>query len=94
MLQPKIKLQKPVLRPPGQRAGLAGHHRWQPSHGPHDGHNLPWFAYYADGAEVLDGSQKLKCLKSVGEEGLEKGENPLPENASVFSDPVINLTGL
>jgi len=55
-------------------------------------HGLPWFAYYADGAEVLEGSQKLKSLKSVKEKGLEKGDNPLPENASVFSDPVINLS--
>jgi hypothetical protein len=55
-------------------------------------HNLPWFDYYADGAEILQGSRKLKGLKSVKEKGIEKGDNPLPENVSVFSDPVINLS--
>mgnify|MGYP000162144869 CR=1 FL=1 len=55
-------------------------------------HNLPWFEYYTDGAGVLDGSEKLSGLKSVKEKGIEKGDNPLPKNASVFSDPVINLS--
>jgi len=55
-------------------------------------HNLPWFEYYADGAGVFDGSDRLNGLKSVKEKGIAKGGNPLPKNASVFSDSVINLS--
>lgn len=54
-------------------------------------HKLPWFAYYTEGAGILGGSEKLKGVESVKAKGIRKGDNPLPENETVFSDPVINL---
>jgi len=44
---------------------------------------LPWFSYYAEAATAVDGSEKLKGLKSVAQLGKEKGDAPLPENKSV-----------
>lgn len=35
--------------------------------------------------------RQLKGVKTVKEKGIQKGDNPLPENETVFSDPVINL---
>jgi hypothetical protein len=52
---------------------------------------LPWFDFYADGAAALAGSAKLANLKSVAELGAEKGDIPLPENASVTPETVIQL---
>lgn len=52
---------------------------------------LPWFDYYNEGAQALDGSEILKKLKSVIKLGLEKGENPLPENGSATPEKVIKL---
>ncbi|MGD1048304.1 MAG: hypothetical protein ABR899_06075, partial [Candidatus Krumholzibacteriaceae bacterium] len=52
---------------------------------------LPWFDYYNEGAEALEGSEILKKLKSVIKLGLEKGENPLPENTSTDPGNVIEL---
>jgi hypothetical protein len=52
---------------------------------------LPWFDYYDDGAAALAGSAKLASLKSVAELGAEKGDVPLPENASVTPETVIQL---
>jgi hypothetical protein len=52
---------------------------------------LPWFDYYDDGAAALAGSSKLANLKSVAEMGAEKGDVPLPENASVTPETVIQL---
>lgn len=53
---------------------------------------LPWFDHYADGA-TLDGTDKLKGLKSVTEMEKEKGHKILPENESIEikSDKIINL---
>ncbi|MEI8032253.1 MAG: vWA domain-containing protein [Chlorobiaceae bacterium] len=48
---------------------------------------FPWFDYYAEsGTTAIDGSEKLKGLKSVNEMGEKKNESPLPEN-----DPVEDL---
>jgi hypothetical protein len=55
-------------------------------------YGLPWFDYYNDGAEALDGSKKLNNVKSVKDKAVEKGDNPLPENSTVFSDPIIKLS--
>ena len=54
-------------------------------------HHMPWFDYYNDGAGVLKGSKKLASIKSVKDKAIEKGDNPLPENSTVFSDPVIKI---
>jgi hypothetical protein len=52
---------------------------------------LPWFDYYAEGAEALEGSDILKQLKSVIRLGREKRERPVPENGPVRPDAVVRL---
>jgi hypothetical protein len=52
---------------------------------------LPWFDYYDDGAEALEGAPALSGLKSVAELGKEKGNIPLPENESVTPETVVQL---
>lgn len=54
---------------------------------------LPWFDYYDDQAQALDGAKELAGLKSVADLGQEKGDVPLPENESVTPDTVIRLRG-
>ncbi|MGI9242043.1 MAG: hypothetical protein ACR2RV_14665 [Verrucomicrobiales bacterium] len=51
---------------------------------------LPWFDYYSD-AKSVGGSSILDKLKSVVTLGREKGDNPLPENASAPPEKVIVL---
>jgi hypothetical protein len=53
-------------------------------------YGLPWFDYYSENPAV-DGSRKLAALKTVGEIGKQKGELPLPENASVDPHKVVHL---
>jgi hypothetical protein len=45
--------------------------------------DLPWFEYYGGDTEVLEGSKKLKKLKSVVEIAIEKKDVPIPENETV-----------
>jgi hypothetical protein len=52
---------------------------------------LPWFAYYGAGAPAVEGSGILAKLKSVVQMGKEKGDAPLPENASVTAGPIVEL---
>jgi len=52
---------------------------------------LPWFDYYDDKAQALDGAKELAGLKSVARLGREKGEVPLPNNESVTAETVIKL---
>jgi len=51
---------------------------------------LPWFNYYSE-SPALDGSNTLKKLKSVKQMGMDKGENPLPENESLEPIAVVEL---
>jgi hypothetical protein len=44
---------------------------------------LPWFDYYDDNLQALDGSRQLARLHSVAAMGVQLGENPLPENDAV-----------
>jgi hypothetical protein len=53
---------------------------------------LPWFDYYAEGAEALDGSEILRQLKSVIQLGREKRETPVPDNGPVGGERVIKLS--
>ena len=52
---------------------------------------LPWFDYYNDHATAVTGSAALSGLKSVLQLGAKKGDVPLPENASVSPDNIIQL---
>jgi hypothetical protein len=52
---------------------------------------LPWFEYLAADLEALEGAEKLAGLKSVAELGKEKGDVPLPENASVTPEHIVEL---
>ena len=44
---------------------------------------FPWFEYYDDNSESIDGASILSKLKSIIQKGNDKGENPLPENTAV-----------
>jgi hypothetical protein len=52
---------------------------------------LPWFNYYAENRQPVEGSGILAGLKSIFTLGKEKGDVPLPENEPV--EPV-NVLGL
>jgi hypothetical protein len=52
---------------------------------------FPWFDYYGDGLEALEGSEELKKLKSVIKLGYERGENPVPENETAHPRNVVKL---
>ena len=53
---------------------------------------LPWFDYYSDG-KALNGSVKLKNLKSVTKLGKEKKDIPLPENEPVDPENIVKIRG-
>ena len=44
---------------------------------------LPWFEFYSEGSQPLDGSEVLNGLKSISEMAKEKKDTPLPENESI-----------
>lgn len=46
-------------------------------------HGYPWFEYYGDGQEALEGASPFKKVKSVAEKSKEKEEVALPDNESV-----------
>jgi hypothetical protein len=52
---------------------------------------LPWFDFYAENLEALEGSKTLDNLKSVATKGAEKGDVPLPENDSVEPGVIVKL---
>jgi hypothetical protein len=52
---------------------------------------LPWFDYYDEIVDALDGSNVLENLKSVIQMGREKGEHPLPENEAATPKRVIRI---
>ncbi len=52
---------------------------------------LPWFDYYGEGLQAVEGSGVLGRLKSVLQLGKERGEVPLPENEPAVPVSVIEL---
>ena len=52
---------------------------------------LPWFDYYGGDARVVAGSDKLRELKSVAQQGNMTGQTPLPDNETIAATPVIAL---
>ena len=52
---------------------------------------LPWFEYYDDKLNVLDGAKKLAEMDSVAAKGVKFGEKPLMENDAVKPQKVVPL---
>ena len=52
---------------------------------------LPWFDYYAENRQAVEGSGILAGLKSIFTLGKEKGDVPLPENEPVEPVHVVGL---
>lgn len=52
---------------------------------------LPWFDYYAEGREAVEGSGILAGIRSIFSLGKEKGDVPLPENEPVEVGHVVAL---
>jgi len=52
---------------------------------------FPWFDYYSDGLEALEGSEVLKKLKSVIKLGYERGQDSTLENESVDPKRVVKI---
>jgi hypothetical protein len=52
---------------------------------------LPWFDWYDDKNQVLQGSGVLGGMKSVVEMGKKKGDVPVPDNQSVGPDHIVKL---
>jgi hypothetical protein len=52
---------------------------------------LPWFDYYDEKLDALDGSAVLDNMQSVAARASKKGEVPLPENESVVPGVVVKL---
>lgn len=50
---------------------------------------LPWFDYYNEKANAVEGSSILQKLKSVLTVGKEKGDVPLPENEPVTPEKIV-----
>lgn len=56
-------------------------------------HRLPWFDYYDEGLEALEGSERLAKLESVIRMGREAGDVPLPENETVDPGKIVRIRG-
>jgi len=54
--------------------------------------NLPWFEYYDDQSNALDGSSKLAALDSVAAKTIKNGEPPLADNSSIKPTNVHKLS--
>jgi hypothetical protein len=52
---------------------------------------LPWFDYYAEGAQTLAGAPALTMVKSVAEMAAEKGEQVLGPDGKVEPGKVIQI---
>jgi hypothetical protein len=50
---------------------------------------MPWFDYYRDDLRALDGSKVLAGVKSVADLGKEKSAAPLPENATIIPETIV-----
>ncbi len=52
---------------------------------------LPWFDYYGADAKAVDGSEKLRGLKSIAKKAEQTGQGPLPENETFAVPHVVTL---
>ena len=63
----------------------------QPSSADYAKAGLPWFEYYDDKLEAMDGSKKLAGLDSVAAKAIKLGEYALGDNAPVDPEEVVKL---
>lgn len=52
---------------------------------------IPWFDYYRDDLHAVDGSKILGGVKSVGQMGKAKGTAPLPDNATIEPELIVQF---
>ena len=50
---------------------------------------LPWFEYYGDDARALEGSRKLRGLRSIAGQAEATGEAPFPDNETISVTHVV-----
>jgi hypothetical protein len=63
----------------------------QPSLADYAKAGLPWFEYYDDKLEAMDGSKRLAGLDSVAAKAIKLGEYTLGDNAPVDPEEVVKL---
>jgi len=63
----------------------------QPSSADYAKAGLPWFEYYDDKLEAMDGSKKLAGLDSVAAKAIKLGEQALADNEPVDTTNVVKL---
>jgi hypothetical protein len=63
----------------------------QPSSADYAKAGLPWFEYYDDKLEAMDGSNKLAGLDSVAAKAIKLGDKVLGDNAPVDPAEVVKL---
>ena len=63
----------------------------QPSSADYAKAGLPWFEYYDDKLEAMDGSKKLAGLDSVAAKAIKLGDKVLGDNAPVDPAEVVKL---
>lgn len=52
---------------------------------------MPWFEYYSEGSEAIEGSEVLEKLKSVLRMGREKGRNPIRGGGGIDPRNVVRI---
>ncbi len=55
---------------------------------------LPWFEYYGESSEALEGAPLLAGLDSVAAKALKLGHEPLKDNESIKPKRIISLSGI
>ena len=52
-------------------------------------HGIPWFDYYRDDLQVLDGSPALASIKSVAQLSATKGNKVLPDKITIQPEAIV-----
>lgn len=52
---------------------------------------IPWFDYYRDDLRAVEGSKTLAGVKSIAQLSKAKGTGPLPENATVEPELIVQF---
>ncbi|MFC1490629.1 hypothetical protein ACFL6K_05410 [Candidatus Latescibacterota bacterium] len=54
-------------------------------------HELPWFEYYSENGNALNGGKEFEKVKSITKLAKEKNDNPLPENETVSPTNIVHI---